>query len=88
MFKRLMLDETTAIVTFIAFVVAATIFITFVWRAIRMNRKQVEHFEDLPFKTPTPASVALRGSAGTDGEKHMSRSSRSGLHNSKTDESR
>ena len=56
MFKRLMLDETTAIVTFVAFIIVATIFISFVWRAIRMNRRQVEHLENLPFKTPTPES--------------------------------
>ena len=65
MFKRLMLDETTAIVTFVAFIIVATIFISFVWRAIRMNRRQVEHLENLPFKTPTP-------SAGNATDKHTS----------------
>jgi hypothetical protein len=65
MFKRLLLDDSTAIVTAVAFVVAASIFITFVWRAIRMNRRQVEHFEELPFNTPTP-------SAGNATDEHTS----------------
>jgi hypothetical protein len=83
-------------VTLAAFIVAASIFITFVWRAIRMSRRQCERFENLPFETPTPAVVvALRvparrsplsegGSAGTSDAPHApaSRSSRSGLHQS------
>ena len=56
MFKRLMIDDATAIATLVAFVVAAAIFGFFVWRAIRMTRRQVEEFENLPFKTPTPES--------------------------------
>jgi hypothetical protein len=55
MFKRLLLDDSTALVTLAAFIVAASIFITFVWRAIRMSRRQCERFENLPFETPTPA---------------------------------
>jgi hypothetical protein len=55
MFKRLLLDDSTALVTVAAFIVAASIFITFVWRAIRMSRRQCERFENLPFETPTPA---------------------------------
>ena len=84
MFHRLLLDDSTTLVTLAAFIVAASIFITFVWRAIRMSRRQCERFENLPFETPTPPSVALRGSAGTSDsdDNQESRSSRSGLHQS------
>ena len=55
MFKQLLLDDSTAIVTVVAFAIAATIYVSFAWRAVRMNRRQVEQFALLPFKTPTPA---------------------------------
>lgn len=85
MFKRLLLEDSTTLVTLAAFIVAASIFVTFVWRAIRMSRRQCERFENLPFETPTPAaSVALRVSAGTIDGHSKSRSSRSGLHESQT----
>jgi len=49
MFKRLLLDDTTAIFTLLAFVTAAVIFIAIAWRAIRMPREQVDRFANLPF---------------------------------------
>lgn len=55
MFKRLILEDSAALFTLAAFIVAASIFVTFTWRAIRMSRRQCEHFERLPFETPTPA---------------------------------
>ncbi|HEY5550922.1 MAG TPA: hypothetical protein VIK52_03480 [Opitutaceae bacterium] len=95
MFHRLILEDSATLFTLAAFIVAASIFITFTWRAIRMSRRQCEHFERLPFETPTPESVALRGhalrsstseggSAGTSAadDDRESRSSRSGLHES------
>jgi hypothetical protein len=42
MFKRLMLDDTTAIVTVVAFLTAATIYAAAVWRAFRMKRPQLD----------------------------------------------
>jgi hypothetical protein len=54
MFRRLVFEETAALYTIVAFVTAATIYVTFAWRALRMKRPQVAQFENLPFKTPTP----------------------------------
>lgn len=48
MFKRLMLDDTTAIVTVVAFLTAATIYAGAVWRAFRMKRPQVERLASIP----------------------------------------
>jgi hypothetical protein len=51
MFKRLILEDYATLCTLVAFIVAATIFIATVWRAIRMPRAQVEHLAQLPFET-------------------------------------
>jgi hypothetical protein len=51
MFKRLLLDDATAIVTAVAFVTAATIFIAMAWRAIRMPRAQSDNLANLPFNS-------------------------------------
>ena len=54
MFRRLLLEPHAALFTFVAFLTAASIFLTMAWRALRMKRPQVEHFENLPFATATP----------------------------------
>jgi len=54
MFRRLILDNSAAIFTFVAFVTAASIYVACTWRALRMKRAQVERFENLPFETATP----------------------------------
>jgi hypothetical protein len=60
MFRRLILEDHAAIYTIAAFITAASIFGAFLWRALRMQRPQIERFENLPFATATPASVAPR----------------------------
>ncbi|HEY0943693.1 MAG TPA: hypothetical protein VGD81_00440 [Opitutaceae bacterium] len=49
MFKRLILEEYTAVCLGVAFATAATIFFAFVWRALRMSRTQADRFAHLPF---------------------------------------
>jgi hypothetical protein len=56
MFKRLLLDDSAALFTIIAFITAASIFVTISWRALRMKRPQLARFEHLPFDTATPAA--------------------------------
>ena len=56
MFKRLLLDDSAALFTLAAFITAASIYVAFTWRAIRMKRSQLEHFENLPFETETPSA--------------------------------
>jgi hypothetical protein len=51
MFKRLLLDDAASVYTFIAFLFSASIFVLFLWRALRMKKSQVQHFENLPFVT-------------------------------------
>lgn len=50
MFKRLLLEEPTAICLTIAFVTASSIFAAFLWRAVRMSRAQSDRFANLPFE--------------------------------------
>ena len=57
MFRRLVLENSAAIFTIVAFVTAASIYVAFTWRALRMKRPQLARFEDLPFETPTPSAT-------------------------------
>jgi hypothetical protein len=54
MFNRIIYQDSTALFTIAAFAVAASIFVTVCWRALRMAPRQVERMENLPFDTPTP----------------------------------
>lgn len=56
MFKRLILEDSAALFTIIAFITAASIYLTISWRAFRMKRPQLARFENLPFATETPAA--------------------------------
>lgn len=50
MFRRLILEDSAAIFTIVAFVTAASIFAAIVWRACRMKRPQIERFARLPLQ--------------------------------------
>ena len=54
MFKRLILEDSSTLYVIIAFVTAATIFMTITWRAVRMPQAQVEKFAQLPFAPDSP----------------------------------
>jgi hypothetical protein len=56
MFKRLILEESATLFTLVAFITAASIFLTIGWRALRMKRPQLARFENLPFATETPSA--------------------------------
>jgi hypothetical protein len=56
MFRRLLLEDSAALFTIVAFITAVSIFVTITWRALRMRQPQIEQFENLPFRTPTPAA--------------------------------
>jgi hypothetical protein len=58
MFRRLLLEDSAALFTIVAFITAVSIFVTITWRALRMRRPQIEQFENLPFRTPTPPAQA------------------------------
>lgn len=56
MFRRLVFENTAALFTLAAFITAVSIYVTIAWRAWRMKRPQLQHFENLPFATPTPSA--------------------------------
>ncbi len=60
MFRRLLLEDSAALFTIVAFITAVSIFVTITWRALRMRQPQIESFENLPFRTPTPAASTQR----------------------------
>ncbi len=49
MFKRLVLDNWMVIFPLVSFATALAIYVTIVWKALRMKRGQAEHFSQLPF---------------------------------------
>jgi hypothetical protein len=54
MFRRLVFENSAAFFTITAFFTAASIYVAFAWRALRMKRPQIARFENLPFATATP----------------------------------
>ncbi len=56
MFRRILLEDSAAVFTCAAFITAVTLFVMITWRALRMKRAQIDHFENLPFETKTPAA--------------------------------
>ncbi|MEO5960235.1 MAG: hypothetical protein ABIZ49_13575 [Opitutaceae bacterium] len=56
MFRRLVLENSAALYTMVAFATAASIYVAFAWRALRMKPPQIARFENLPFVTPTPCA--------------------------------
>ena len=54
MFKRLIFEDYAAFLTVAAFIVAVTIYLTMLWRAVRMPRAQAEHFAKLRFESTDP----------------------------------
>lgn len=65
MFRRLVFENSAALFTIVAFVTAASIYVVFAWRALRMKRAQITHFENLPFDTATPSASHEADSAPT-----------------------
>ncbi len=65
MFRRLVFENYAALFTIAAFVTAATIYVAFAWRALRMKRPQIIRFENLPFDTATPSARHESESAHT-----------------------
>ena len=65
MFRRLVFENSAALFTIVAFITAASIYVTFAWRALRMKRGQLAHFENLPFDTATPSARHEADSAHT-----------------------
>lgn len=56
MFKRLIFEDSAALFTVTAFITAVSIYLSIGWRALRMQRPQLERLENLPFTTATPAA--------------------------------
>ncbi len=53
MFKRILIEDWTVIFTIIAFVTVASIYLTMLYRTLRLRRPQVDHLSQLPFGDDT-----------------------------------
>lgn len=50
MFRRLLFDHWVSLFPLIAFITAASVYVTITWRALRMRRTEVEKFARLPLE--------------------------------------
>ena len=49
MFRRLLIEDWTAIFTIVAFCTALSIYVTIFYRTVRMRRSKSDHLANLPF---------------------------------------
>ena len=80
MFRRLVFENTAALFTIAAFITALSIYVTIAWRALRMKRTQVEHFENLPFDVDTPEAVGAQTCCALSAATENGRSKTAPLH--------
>jgi ABC-type nickel/cobalt efflux system permease component RcnA len=57
MFRRLIIEDWTAIFTIAAFVTVASIYLTMLYRTLRMRRPQIDHLSNLPFEDDQPVAA-------------------------------
>jgi cbb3-type cytochrome oxidase subunit 3 len=63
MFRRILIEDWTVIFTIVAFITVASIYLTMLYRTLRLKKKEVDHLSHLPFaddaddvKTPSKSS--------------------------------
>lgn len=55
MFRRIFIEDWTTIFTIVAFVTVASIYLTMLYRTLRLRPKQIDHLAHLPFADDSPA---------------------------------
>lgn len=53
MFRRLFFENWVSLFSLIAFITAASVYLTIFFRALRMKRVQIDRFARLPFENET-----------------------------------
>ncbi|WP_221029222.1 hypothetical protein [Actomonas aquatica] len=56
MFRRLLIEDWTAIFTIIAFITALSVYATIFYRTVRMRRSRADELAHLPFEDETTAT--------------------------------
>lgn len=56
MFRRLLIEDWTAIFTIAAFVTVASIYLTMLYRTVRLRRPEIDHLSNLPFDEDQPVA--------------------------------
>ncbi len=63
MFRRILIEDWTTIFTIVAFVTVASIYLTMLYRTLRLKRNEMDHLSNLPFTEDSAASIDSRSSA-------------------------
>lgn len=58
MFRRILIEDWTTIFTIVAFITVASIYLTMLYRTLRLRRPQVDHLSQLPFAEDTGKAIA------------------------------
>jgi hypothetical protein len=56
MFRRLLFENWISLFSLVAFITAASVYVTIFYRAIRMKRAQIDRFSNLPFESENQVS--------------------------------
>jgi hypothetical protein len=56
MFRRLLFVNWISLFSLVAFITAASVYVTIFYRAIRMKRAQIDRFSNLPFESENQVS--------------------------------
>ncbi|MFA6289414.1 MAG: hypothetical protein WC661_18695 [Opitutaceae bacterium] len=63
MFHRLIFDDWVVIFPLIAFITAASVYVSLTWRALRMRPAQINHFASLPFNDESSTTASRHDDA-------------------------
>lgn len=58
MFRRILIEDWTVIFTIAAFVTVASIYLTMLYRTVRLRRPQIDHLSKLPLEDDGSVAVS------------------------------
>ncbi len=62
MFQRILIEDWTTVFTVVAFITVASIYLTMLYRTLRLRRNEVDHLSNLPFSEDTAEETESRKS--------------------------
>lgn len=65
MFRRILIEDWTTIFTIVAFITVASIYLTMLYRTLRLRRPQVDHLSQLPFADDEAGEASTNSAASS-----------------------
>jgi hypothetical protein len=73
MFRRLLFENWVSIFTLVAFITSASIYLSFLWRALRMKPGQLDRLSNLPWENTPDATSQTMTRAASDAPERSQR---------------